>query len=87
VKDLLKQIKDQSRRNVFAHSILASDEDSVTFVHRSVQRGQYKVMRHKIAGHGFIRHAQQFVQVAVDLQQVLELSDKEVRDFGAAAIS
>jgi hypothetical protein len=32
LKDLLRQIEEESRRNVFAHSILASDENSVTFV-------------------------------------------------------
>src|SRR5262245_65996629 len=86
VKDLLRQIEDESKRNVFAHSILTSDEHSVTFVHRSWQRGEYKVERHRICGHGFIKHAQQLVHIATDLLQAIEFSDKEVRDFAAALI-
>jgi hypothetical protein len=86
VKDLLRRIEDESRRNVFAHSILASDKRSVTFIHRSVRRGEYKVERHTIAGHGFIKHAQLFVHIAADLMRAVELSDKEVRDFAAALI-
>jgi hypothetical protein len=86
VNDLLRQIEEESRRNVFAHSILASDEHSVTFIHRSMQRGKYKVMRHKISNHGFVKHVEKFVQVAVDFQQAVGLSDREVGGFAAALI-
>jgi hypothetical protein len=40
VKDLLTRIEDHSMRNVFAHSFLASDEHSVTFIHRKVSVGE-----------------------------------------------
>jgi hypothetical protein len=86
VKDLLTRITDHSMRNVFAHSFLASDEHSVAFIHRKSKRGQYQVNAYQITRDQFLNHVSEFAQLSLDFEKALGLSDKEVRDFGAAAL-
>ena len=85
-QDLLTWIEDQSMRNVFAHSFLATDEHSVTFIHRKVEGGKYQPTTYTIACDDFIDHVQNFVQLSLDFEQAVGLSDKEVRDFAAMAV-
>jgi hypothetical protein len=86
LKELLARITDHSLRNVFAHSFLASDENSVAFLHRRSRRGQYQVNWYLFAREQFEKHVSEFVQLSLDFERALGLSDKEVRDFGAAAL-
>jgi hypothetical protein len=86
VKDLLTRIEQESMRNVFAHSFLATDEHSVTFIHRKVERGKYQPTWYKIACDDFIDHVQSFVQLSFDFEQAVGLSHKEVADFAAMAM-
>jgi hypothetical protein len=81
-KDLLAQIENYGR-NIFAHSFLASDEHSVTFIHRKVERGKYLLTGYTIPRDGFIDHVQDFVQLSFDFENAVGLTDKEVADFGA----
>jgi hypothetical protein len=85
VKDLLRQIENYGR-NVLAHSFLASDERSVTFIHRKVERGRYQAMGYTIPCDDFIEHVQGFVQLSFDFEQAAGLTSKEVADFAAMAI-
>ena len=85
-QDLLTRIEHQSMRNVFAHSFLATDEHSVTFIHRKVEGGKYQPTTYTIACDDFIDHVQNFVQLSLDFEQAVGLSDKEVRDFAAMAV-
>ncbi len=85
VKDLLTRITDHSMRNIFAHSFLASDEGSVTFIHRRVQGGQYRVNWHTFTRDDFLDHVSEFVQLYFDFQRAVGLSDWEVAGFAAAA--
>jgi hypothetical protein len=86
VKCLLNRITDHSMRNVFAHSFLASDEKSVMFIHRTSHRGQYQANGYEISRERFFKHVGEFVQLSFDFERALGLSDKEVRDFAAAAL-
>jgi hypothetical protein len=65
VKDLLTQIETHSMRNVFAHSFLATDEHSVTFIHRKVKHGKYQATTYQISRDGFLDHVQNFVQLCL----------------------
>jgi hypothetical protein len=84
-KELLSQIEG-CERNIFVHSFLASDEHSVTFIHRKVEQGRYQPTGYTIPREGFIDHVQDFVQLSFDFEQAVGLTDKEVRDFGAMAL-
>ena len=58
VKELLTQI-DGSLRNVFAHSFMATDEHSVTFVHRKTVRAKqrkYEVTAYQFSRQDFLNH-------------------------------
>jgi hypothetical protein len=85
VKALLARIENFGR-NVFAHSFLASDEHSVTFIHRRVERGKYQATGYKISREDFIDHVQSFVQLSFEFEQAVGLSHKEVADFAAMAV-
>jgi hypothetical protein len=67
-QDLLTWIEHQSMRNVFAHSFLATDEHSVTFIHRKVEGGKYQPTTYTIACDDFIDHVQNFVQLSPRLR-------------------
>ena len=86
VRELLARIEYNSLRNVFAHSFLASDEQSVTFIHRKVERGKYQPTGYTIPRDDFIDHVQNFVQLSFDFEQAVGLSHKEVADFAAMAM-
>jgi len=85
VKDLLAQIENYGR-NLFAHSFLASDEHSVTFVHRKIERGKYEATGYVIPRQDFFNHVQNFVQLSFDFEQAVELTPREVADFASMAI-
>jgi hypothetical protein len=85
VKALLIRIESYGR-NVFAHSFLASDEHSVTFIYRKIERGKYQPTMYTIACDDFIDHVQNFVHLSFDFEQAVGLSHKEVADFAAMAV-
>jgi hypothetical protein len=86
VKELLTRIEHHSMRNVFAHSFLASDEHSVTFIHRKAESGKKYQATDKISGDDFIDHVRNFVQLSFDFEQAVGLTPKEVAEFAAMAI-
>jgi hypothetical protein len=85
VKDLLARITNDSMRNVFAHSFLASDEGSVTFIHRWKEKRQYRVDRHTFTRAEFVNHVREFVQLSFDFQTAVGVSDWDLAGFAAAA--
>jgi hypothetical protein len=86
VKELLTQIEQGSMRNTFAHSFLASDADSVAFIHRKVEGKKYSVTGYKISPNEFIEHVQGFVRLSFEFEQAVGLSDREVHEFAAMAV-
>ena len=88
MKELLQQIEQDSFRNVFAHSILASDEHKVIFIHRRVERPsrKYRADTYEATRENFLTHVDLFIQLCLDFEQAAGLSDKEVRDFGSMAV-
>lgn len=86
VKELLDRIEHHSMRNVFAHSFMASDEHSVTFIHRKMESKQYRLRAYRAAREDFFDHVHDFVRLSFEFEQAAGLSDKEVGDFGAMAI-
>jgi hypothetical protein len=84
-KELLTEIENQGR-NIFAHSFLVSDEHSVTFIHRKIEQGKYQAIPYTIPRARFLDLVQQFLQLCLDFEQAVGLTDKEVRDFAAMAM-
>jgi hypothetical protein len=85
VKALLARITNDSMRNVFAHSFLASDEGSVTFIHRRKEDRQYRVDWHTFKRAEFLNHVREFIQLSFDFQRAVGVSDWDLARFAAAA--
>ena len=89
VRDLLARIEHDLLRNVFAHSFLASDEHSVTFIHRRVEggkRGKYRADAYEGSRERFVDHVQKFVQLSLEFEQAIGLSHEEVAKFASMAV-
>ena len=88
VKELLAQIEKDSYRNIFAHSILVSDEDKVVFIHRRWDRShrKYRADPYEATRDNFLTHVGNFERLCLDFEQAAGLSDQEMRDFAAMAV-
>lgn len=86
LKDYITRIRKQSLRNVFSHSFISSDADSVTFVHRS-SHGEYSAQEYKFNAKEFFTHVKNFVQLALDFQVALSIARDELDHFAMAALS
>jgi hypothetical protein len=84
---LLTRIENEALRSAFTHSFMASDEDSVVFIHRVSRQGQYSAHGYGFTADDFESHVQSFVQLAADFQNALGLSFAEIGDFAAEAIT
>jgi hypothetical protein len=87
-KKMLDQIQNDSLRNVLVHSILASDEQMVLFIHRKIERpsGEYRPIGYRLARGEFLTHVAEFGQLSINFEQATGLTDKEVRDFASMAL-
>jgi hypothetical protein len=84
----LRKLQNETKRNVFAHSYLMSDEKTVTFVHRSSGQ-KYTAEKFVFTMPEFKEHMVSFAQHAQTFWDALEM-DKHRADleaFGAAAMS
>jgi hypothetical protein len=86
IKGLLTRIRKESLRNVFTHSFIASDEETITFIHRSSQ-GQYSATGYRFTADDFVAHVRDFVQLATDFEKALGISTAELGDFASEAIT
>ena len=77
-------IQNESKRNVFAHSYITSEKDTVTFVERS-RGGDYRVVKHIYTLKEFVAHVQNFVKCASELETLLGITPDKLRQFGEAA--
>jgi hypothetical protein len=85
IKGHLTRLSRASLRNVFAHSFMASDATSVTFIHRTGQ-GQYQAQGYRFEADKFVDHVKGFTQEAEDFEKALGITVKELGDFAAAAL-
>ena len=87
LEQYLTRIESNSLRNTFSHSFLVSNSNTVAFVHRRSNRGQYLCEGYRFAADNFFAHVQEFVQLSHDFERALGFSAKEIGDFAAAAIT
>jgi hypothetical protein len=88
-RELLNEIASYGR-NVFAHSFLATDEDSVTFIHRAMDRTvkpkKYQVTAYEIPRSKFIEYVREFVRTVSDFERAANLPDNAIREFASMAL-
>ena len=76
LKGFLTRITRESLRNVFTHSFIASDEHSVTFIHRKNQT-IYSADTYKFEADDFCTHVKEFVKLAHDFEVALCISSNK----------
>jgi len=86
LNEFLERIENDTLRNTFAHSFLASDPDSVTFVHRKLDGNKYSCIGYRFAAGGFFTHVQNFAELSHDFEKALGFSRKEIGEFASWAI-
>ena len=86
LKDFLESI-DNDFRNVFSHSFIASDAESVTFIHRKSRRGQYSCTGYQFEAENFLTHVQWFAQLTKDFEKALGFDQKEIGEFTSYAMA
>jgi hypothetical protein len=84
IKGCLARIS-ESLRNPFAHSFLASDKDSVAFIHRTAQ-GRYKAKPYKFTAAKFAEHVNDFYKLVSEFEKARGLTDQEIAYLAACAI-
>ena len=85
LKGYLTRIRKASLRNVFSHSFIFSNIDSVTFVHRT-SHDEYSSNGYSFKADDFVAHVKQFVQLAHDFEKALAIEHDELHQFAKAAL-
>ena len=86
IKSALNKLQNESKRNVFAHSIILSSEHSVTFLERGWQQ-DYISSKHKFTLVEFTEHVHVFSKAVTDLMEALDISRDRLGTFSEAAMS
>ena len=71
---------------MLAHSFIASDPDSVTFVYRD-RENPTEAKEYRTTGLQFQRHVYTFIRVAQDFSSALGVAGVEFRGFVAASLA
>jgi hypothetical protein len=83
---LIGKLQNESLRNVFAHSMVTSSKDAVTFIDRA-RYGDYRATKHIFTLKEFSDHAIEVTETAKDLQTALGAEDGDIHQFVVAALS
>lgn len=86
IRALLTIIQREAKRNIFTHSFLHSDDESVTFVHRKMD-GAYTGTEWRFTGPEFRQHVSNVTAYAGDLHGLLGIDEVDFQAFGRAASS
>jgi hypothetical protein len=79
----LNKLQNESKRNVFAHSYMASDAVSVTFLERS-SGGNYLVTKHRFTKIQWNSHVTNFTLVGKEFWDALDVPDSDLEEFAMA---
>ena len=82
----LKIIQNESLRNVFAHSYIGSDAETIFFLERN-PGGPYKAKGHPFSMKKFKNHVSKFVAAAIDFEKALDVGPGEIETFQLLALS
>lgn len=83
---LIGRLQNESLRNVFAHGMITSSRDTVTFIDRS-RHGDYRTTKHVFTLKQFIDHVVEVGEIAANLQVALGVPQQEIHDFVMAALN
>lgn len=81
----LSKIQKGAKRNIFAHSFIASGHESVTFVYRERDKPT-EAKEYEATGLEFQRHVYMFIKAAQEFSAALGASNTDFRRFVAASL-
>lgn len=85
IVNLLGRIQNESKRNVFAHGMLLTDEERVIFVDRS-RGGDFEVTAHSFTLPEFISHVQSVITMGGELHEAFETDESDLAEFNQTAM-
>jgi hypothetical protein len=77
IKRLLSKIQNESKRNIFTHSILHSGPDEVTFIHRKVD-GSFSATAARFTRNEFYNHVKEITGIANQFGALLKTLHRAV---------
>ncbi|HLL26366.1 MAG TPA: hypothetical protein VKT73_01770 [Xanthobacteraceae bacterium] len=83
---LVAKLQNESKRNVFAHAFMISNESAVTFIDRT-RGGDYEATKHVFTLKEFADHVTSVTATAKELHAALDLNDEILHRFAMAALS
>jgi hypothetical protein len=86
IRDLLSKIQNESKRNLFTHSLITSNTSSITFVYRKAD-GAYSAKESRFTAEEFRQHVRLVTFLAADFSETAKIDDADFQDFGQAALS
>jgi hypothetical protein len=84
IKRLLTKLQQESKRNIFTHSILHSLADEVTFIHRKID-GAFSATGTRFTKGEFESHVKNMVNLANDFGRALDFDHDDFQSFCAEA--
>lgn len=86
IRGLLSKIQNESKRNLFAHSMINSNANSVTFIYRKTG-GVYSAKETRFTAEEFRDHVRTIAYLARDFHNAAKIDDADFQLFGKAALS
>jgi hypothetical protein len=86
IKDLLSKIQNESKRNLFSHSLINSSDTHISFIHRK-NDGVYTATETKFTPDEFQAHCRKVAKLAQEFHNATNLDNEDFQAFGKAALS
>jgi len=83
---LIGKLQNESKRNVFAHGLMVTNNDKVTFLDRT-RGGDYDVTAHSFTLEEFIKHVKSVVKIGAELHRAFGPNEDDLEAFHQAALS
>jgi hypothetical protein len=84
IKRLLTKIQQESKRNIFTHSILHSLPNEVTFIHRKID-GTFSAIATRFTKDEFCAHVKNMIGIANEFGGLLQIDQNDFQAFCEAA--
>jgi hypothetical protein len=86
IRDALTKIQNESKRNLFSHSLINSNPHSITFVYRKTD-GVYSATETRFTPPEFADHLKKIARLAGEFTKLVKIDEADFQAFGKAALS
>jgi hypothetical protein len=85
IGELLTTIQKEAKRNIFTHSLVHTEPQEVTFIHRTVKKQKMKVSKTKFTKDEFEEHVQEINITMNEFGELLNIDETDLTAFFEAA--